>query len=146
MPALTHKAAEALRGALSATRQGFQLDFFPWLKVFPKWRRVYDSCVRLNSTRQHIWDAYVAPAQARSIPVNTKHLYDICTMLDQRRWSDVVQMSYKCFVFAGIARCPNSPHTVRNHRTKSPIGVRNHQAQNGRGPKSPAVDSTIVKK
>ena len=38
-----------------------------------------------------------------SLPANTKHLYNICTMLDQRRrrWSDVVQMLYKCFVFAG---------------------------------------------
>ena len=37
---------------------------------------------------------------------NTKHLYNICTMLDQRRrrWADVVQMLYKCFVFAGIAQ------------------------------------------
>ena len=36
-------------------------------------------------------------------PVNTKHLYNICTMLDQRRrrWADFVQMLYKCFVFAG---------------------------------------------
>ena len=36
-------------------------------------------------------------------PANTKHLYNICTMLDQRwrRWADVVQMLYKCFVFAG---------------------------------------------
>ena len=36
-------------------------------------------------------------------PVNTKHLYNICTTLDQRRrrWADVVQMLYKCFVFAG---------------------------------------------
>ena len=36
-------------------------------------------------------------------PVNTKHLYDICTMLDQRRgrWADVVQMFDKGFVFAG---------------------------------------------
>ena len=36
-------------------------------------------------------------------PANTKHLYSICTMLDQRRrrWADVVQMLYKCFVFAG---------------------------------------------
>ena len=34
---------------------------------------------------------------------NTKRLYNICTMLDQRRrrWADVVQMLYKCFVFAG---------------------------------------------
>ena len=38
------------------------------------------------------------------IPANTKHLYNICTMLGQcrRRWADVVQMVYKCFVFAGI--------------------------------------------
>ena len=35
-------------------------------------------------------------------PANTKHLYNICTMLNQRRrrWADVVQMLYKCFVFA----------------------------------------------
>ena len=35
-------------------------------------------------------------------PANTKHLYNICTMLEQRRrrWSDVAQMLYKCFVFA----------------------------------------------
>ena len=36
-------------------------------------------------------------------PANTKHLYNICTMLDQRRrrWDDVVQMLFKSFVFAG---------------------------------------------
>ena len=30
-------------------------------------------------------------------------LYNICTMLDRRRrrWADVVQMLYKCLVFAG---------------------------------------------
>ena len=41
------------------------------------------------------------------IPVNRKHLYDICTMLDQRRrrWVDVVQMLYKCFLFTGISLC-----------------------------------------
>ena len=35
-------------------------------------------------------------------PANTKHLYDICAMLVQRRrrWADVVQMLFKCFVFA----------------------------------------------
>ena len=44
-------------------------------------------------------------------PVNTKHLYNICKMLDQRRrrWADVVQMLYKCFVFTGeflnMSRC-----------------------------------------
>ena len=38
------------------------------------------------------------------IPANTKYLYNICTMLDQRRrrWADVVQMLYKCFVLAWI--------------------------------------------
>ena len=35
----------------------------------------------------------------------TKQLNNICTMLDQRRrrWADVVQMLYKCFVFAGVS-------------------------------------------
>ena len=34
-------------------------------------------------------------------PLNTKHLYNIDTMLVQRRrrWADVVSMLYKCFVF-----------------------------------------------
>ena len=34
---------------------------------------------------------------------NTKHLYNICTMLDQRRrcWADVVQNVIQMFVFAG---------------------------------------------
>ena len=33
--------------------------------------------------------------------MNTKHLYNICTMLDQRRsgWADVVQILNKCIVF-----------------------------------------------
>ena len=36
--------------------------------------------------------------------VRRKHLYNNCTMLVQRRrrWDDVVQMLYKCFVLAGI--------------------------------------------
>ena len=42
------------------------------------------------------------------IPVNTKHLYNICTTLAQRGrpWADVVQMlyvCYTCFVFTGIS-------------------------------------------
>ena len=43
-------------------------------------------------------------------PANTKHLYNICTTLYQRRrrWADVVQMLYKCFVFAGMAPCLQS--------------------------------------
>ena len=40
------------------------------------------------------------------IPANTKHLYKMCSMFDQRRKrrADVVQMLYKCFVFAGMQR------------------------------------------
>ena len=56
--------------------------------------------------KQHIngW-AYVPQS---AIPANTKHLYTICIMLDQRRrrWADVVQMLYKCFVFLGILQYP----------------------------------------
>ena len=39
---------------------------------------------------------------ANVIPANTKHLYNFCRTLDQRRrrWADVVQMLYKCFLFA----------------------------------------------
>ena len=38
------------------------------------------------------------------IPVNTKHLYNICTTLAQRlrRWTNIVQMLYKYFVFPGM--------------------------------------------
>ena len=37
-------------------------------------------------------------------PSKQKHLHNICTMFDQRRrrWAGVVQMLYKCFVFAGM--------------------------------------------
>ena len=41
--------------------------------------------------------------QSERQPSNTKHLHNICTMLAQRRrrWADVVQMLYKCFVLLG---------------------------------------------
>ena len=37
-----------------------------------------------------------------AIPANTKHLYNTCTSSAQqlRRWSNIVQLLYKCFVFA----------------------------------------------
>ena len=39
-----------------------------------------------------------------TFPVNTKHLYNICTVLDQRRsrWGDVVHILYKCSVLSGL--------------------------------------------
>ena len=38
-------------------------------------------------------------------PVNTTHLYNICTMSDQRRrsWADIVQMLYICCVLNGTS-------------------------------------------
>ena len=46
------------------------------------------------------WSLFVWSANN---PANTKHLYTICTMSAQslRRRPDIVQMLYKCFVFAG---------------------------------------------
>ena len=46
----------------------------------------------------------LGPPPILRVPLNTKHLYNICTMLDQRRrrWADVVQMLYICFVFAWV--------------------------------------------
>ena len=40
----------------------------------------------------------------RCYPSKHKHLYNIGTMLDKRRrrWDDVVQMLYKCFVFTAV--------------------------------------------
>ena len=34
-------------------------------------------------------------------PASTKHLYNICAMSAQRlrRWADIVQILYKCFLF-----------------------------------------------
>ena len=48
---------------------------------------------------------YYSVLSCPSFPVSTKHLYNICTMLDQRRrsWADVVQMLYKYFVFTGFS-------------------------------------------
>ena len=42
----------------------------------------------------------------RSVLLSTKHLYTIYIMLDQRRrrWADVLQMLYKCSVFAGVGQ------------------------------------------
>ena len=47
---------------------------------------------------------YTSLDVAQNNLANTKHLYTICTMLDQcwRCCADVVQMLYNCFVFAGI--------------------------------------------
>ena len=43
----------------------------------------------------------VIAARPAAIPTNTKHLYNICTTPAQRL-RRIVQMLYKCFVFAGL--------------------------------------------
>ena len=59
-----------------------------------------------------VWaSALACQMEIDSIPLKTKYLYSICTMLDQqcRRWADTAQMLYKWFVFSGtkgeITRC-----------------------------------------
>ena len=66
-----------------------------WSNVGPPSATLAQHKTSTGSTPRVCWDAFS--------PVNTKHFYNICTMLDQRRrrWDDVVQMLYKCFEFAG---------------------------------------------
>ena len=62
--------------------------------------RRHDECGCLNSWQGSI--KFPPPKPGRD-SANMKHLYIICTMLAQRRrrWADVAQMLYKCFVIAG---------------------------------------------
>ena len=50
------------------------------------------------------WAASVTPSICWCFPANAKHLHSICTTSAQRlrRWSTVVQMLCKCFVFAEL--------------------------------------------
>ena len=59
--------------------------------------------------KQHQFNVLYFMCIQHGFPANTKHLYNICTTSAQRlrRWSNIVQMVYKCFVFAGfILTCP----------------------------------------
>ena len=64
----------------------------------------------------HCWhNQLVYPSRSLvGIPVITKHLYNICTMLVQRRrrWADIGQMFYKCFVFAGYGPAITQPWSI----------------------------------
>ena len=94
---------------LGWTRVPWRLYWLP-LKCGPTWNylsigiyrlfcKVYATIQRHKTVIAYCWFC--------SIPANTKHLYDICIMLVQRRrrWGDVVQMLHKCFVFAGKVLC-----------------------------------------
>ena len=85
-----------------------------------------ESCVRRLLVNETDRDVVEAIEKVSRQPVNTKHLYNICITLykcytnctvntkhlymysictkseqRRRRWPDVVQMLYKCFVFSG---------------------------------------------
>ena len=49
------------------------------------------------------WRCVSPEREVRSVTANTKKSYNICTASAQRlrRWSNIVKMLYKCFVFAG---------------------------------------------
>ena len=69
-----------------------------------------------------------ANANLKDYPANTKYLYNICTMLDQRRrrWADVVQMLYRCFVFAGILDNLFRAATTETLLITDEFGVKRH--------------------
>ena len=66
------------------------------------------------------WSA-TSTTQENNCRANRKHLYNIWSMLDQRRrrWVDNVHMLYKCFLFAGctliLALLRTSQIAVHNH-------------------------------
>ena len=55
------------------------------------------------------------------ITANTKHLYNICAKPAQchRRWSNIVQIVYKCIVFIGKSVVDLLNLTVHNSRMYS---------------------------
>ena len=76
---------------------------------------------------------------AGALPLNTTHLHNICTMLVQRRrrWADVVQMLYKCCVFAGPLQWLKLPAWKVGDRGFEPrSGIRFSKKQNVSSPLS----------
>ena len=61
----------------------------------------FDSVMQVNNSNNCLLYKKAAT------PANTKHLYNICTTSAQRlrRWSNIVQMLYKCFVLTGTDVC-----------------------------------------
>ena len=52
----------------------------------------------------HVWQGIILLLVGLYL-ANTKHLYNLCRTSAQRlrHWSNIAQMLYKCFVFAGIS-------------------------------------------
>ena len=57
---------------------------------------------------------YVSQQTQNTCITFVKHLYNICKTSAQRlrRWSNIVQMLYKCFVFAGMS-LPSKHDTLK---------------------------------
>ena len=72
---------------------------------------------QLSERRIHDLDVYQSKLIILQLTANTKHLYIVRTMLNQRqrRWADVVQMLYKCFVFAGVIAMWSMARSIVNH-------------------------------
>ena len=68
--------------------------------------------VRYSDAKSH--GVFKSMSSLCGIPVNTKHVNNICAMLDlgPRRWTDVVQTLCKCVVSAGISSGACGSYTV----------------------------------
>ena len=69
-------------------------------KIYEEYGLVFDDLTKQHKD-SHLHGIKVNHS-TQGCPANTNNLYNICTMLDQRRrrWADVVQLLYKCFVLA----------------------------------------------
>ena len=76
----------------------------PPLSVATEVSRPFKLHSPLRSVSGYVTGCHLLINYQWTYPANTKHLYNICTTSAQRlrRWPNIVQMLYKCFVFAGI--------------------------------------------
>ena len=73
--------------------------------------------------RSYVQDLNTRNGSEAAVSIQTqKHLYNICTMLDQRRrrWADVVKLLYKCFAFAGMLLSLCATLGISYRMTKNP--------------------------
>ena len=87
--------------------------------------------------------------QNQGFSSNTKHLCNICTMSTQRlrRWSNIVKMVYKCFVFTGLVQCSHHFHTSRAASVRLISVAGDHVGGGGSDPGLPrdmCLDHVIV--
>ena len=90
---------------------GTILRMFSWPNLACMCTKVAQSPIHFISFYLRHWPSHATSAAQhqyippyRDFPANTKHLSNICTTSAQRlrRWSNIVQLLYKCFVFPGL--------------------------------------------